>query len=226
MKKQVLVTCSLITAISLMLMGCGSQIGNSSHNNSNSVKNGEVGDVQLNTKVNDPEVEITKIAVGEANHKIYNDLSEIEDRADLIVNVNYTGDSKTHNYLGESGEIAYTNTLSTVEVKKTYKGDVQEKSVIGVYQPAFIENSTLSTVEGYNLMNQKGNYILFLKKLDNETAYSIIGMYQGKFDLSISEKVVENVTNLSSSERIQSEYMGSNVDHFNKLKEQVEKKYK
>lgn len=164
----------------------------------------------------------TRVISLSATHPIFNDLESIEDIADSIIEVEFTGERDTISW----GEGEYQNSLSEVKINKVYRGELKEGDLIGVYEPAYFEDDTLHTVEGYNLMSENIRYIIFAKEF-KDSNYSIIGMYQGKYDLDNREKVTTQKTNSNYLLELESEYLGDeeNIKRFNKLKEQVVEKY-
>lgn len=109
-------------------------------------------------------------------------------------------------------------------MKKVHKGEVSKGEEIGVYEPAYISENGFHSIEGYNLMNKKGKYLLYLRtKKDGN--YSVLGLYQGKYDLNETSTLNE-LKKFRSYEDVQDrEYLGDEVEHFNKLKKENLKKY-
>lgn len=160
-----------------------------------------------------------KIASYQAEMRIYENLDEIEASADLIVRATFTGERTTEEYKDDAGNIYNNESISTLEIKEVFKGDYSEKTV-KIYEPGYLEGETYSTIEGYNWVDRDGDYILFLRKSKNGL-YTPAGMYQGKYDLAKPSKVNNEINKTD----INSEYLGDNVDHFNKLKQEVLAKY-
>jgi hypothetical protein len=150
----------------------------------------------------------------------YKSVQELEASSDLIVLASFTGERKVNVYKGAQVETTYTNSISSIEIQKVFKGDIPEKTKVQTYEPGYIEKHTYNNVAGYNLVNNTGKYVLFLRKNDNNI-YTIVGMYQGKFDLNAPEQMLNNGVKTMSN----SEYLGENVEHFNKLKQEVFAKY-
>ncbi|MFC5469036.1 hypothetical protein ACFPPD_09900 [Cohnella suwonensis] len=160
-----------------------------------------------------------KIASHQAEMRIYENLDEIEASADLIVKATFTGERTLEEYKDEEGNVYNKESISTLEIKKVLKGDYSEKT-IKIYEPGYLIGETYSTIEGYNWVNLDGDYILFLRK-SKKGLYTPAGMFQGKFDLKKPDKVKSDINKMD----INSEYLGENVDLFNKLKQEVLAKY-
>lgn len=164
------------------------------------------------------------IASAHADFIIYESLSEIENYADLIVLARFTGERKMHEYKTSQGFTILKNSISTIETMKVYKGEASVDQSLQILEPGYYENQEqeqYNTIEGYNLLNEAGEYVLFLRENDASSPYTIVGMYQGKYDLNKPDQVNAS-TNQSD---ISSEYLGPNVEQFNKLKQEVLAKY-
>lgn len=162
-----------------------------------------------------------KIVSSEADFDIYNTLPELEAKSPIVVRAKFTGERKINEYKGAQGETAYTNSISTIEVQKVLKGNIGEETTIHIFEPGYLKGDVYSNVEGYNLLNEKGDYILFLRKDVNKDAYTVVGMYQGKYDLNAPAQV----SSAESKTSIDKEYLGENVTQFNNLKAEVLAKY-
>ncbi|EJL25686.1 hypothetical protein [Brevibacillus sp. BC25] len=169
-----------------------------------------------------------RVAMSQANFKVFKDLNELEEFSGYIVQANFTGDRSLKEWnLGE-GEIK-TASKSKVTIQKVYKGSLEEGNEISVYEPAYFENDVFDTIEGYNLMSEDGTYMLFLRDTDDKEGYAIIGMYQGKYDIGADKQKIKakqampDDTYRTLEDR---EYFGDNIDQFNNLKEEVLRKYK
>ncbi|MBD3919349.1 hypothetical protein H8B09_11335 [Paenibacillus sp. PR3] len=177
----------------------------------------------MNTVANYQEKNELKIVNNHAIHKNYKDLTELEEKADIIIKGRFTGERNTNVIRGSHGEVDYTNSISTINVSESFTGDVAKDTQIRIYEPGYVSNNTYFNVEGYNLLNENGEYILFLRS-SNNGIYSIVGMYQGKFDLKTPNKITNTkISQLNGV--ILNEYLGDNVEHYNSLKKQVVAKY-
>lgn len=115
---------------------------------------------------------------------------------------------------------------SEVQIKRVYGGDLAEGQMIDIYEPAFFQDDVFDTMEGYNLMNEEGEYVLFLRGTSDGDAFAIIGMYQGKYDISTSKLARQAQNGEKYQDVADLEYFGDNVKHFNERKQEVLKKYK
>lgn len=164
----------------------------------------------------------TKIISNHADFIIYEELAEVEKSADLIVLAKFTGQRELNEYKTVEGHTFLKNSISTVKILKSFKGNIDVDSTIQTFEPGYFQKEDeYVTVEGYNLMNEDGEYILFLKKNIEGPVHTIVGMYQGKYDVSKSNQVNARVNQTD----IGSEYLGENVEQFNKLKQEVMTKY-
>lgn len=166
-----------------------------------------------------------KIASTHADYVVFEDLKELEEHADLIIKAKFSGDRELKNwYIND--EIVETAAKSFVKVNKVYKGTLDEK-IISIYEPAYLTEDTFVNIEGYNLLNEEGNYILFLRKNLVDETYVIVGMYQGKYNLNIDPAKKYQASKNKSIEKsiLESyDYLGEE-DQFYVLKQQVHKKY-
>ena len=134
----------------------------------------------------------------------------------------FTGEWELNEHKTEEGHTFLKNSISTVKILKSFKGDINVDSTIQTFEPGYFQKENeYVTVEGYNLMNEDGEYILFLKKNIEGPVHTIVGMYQGNYDVSTPKTVKAKVNNTE----IGREYLGENVEQFNKLKQEVMSKY-
>jgi hypothetical protein len=204
---------------SVLLAACNSEQDISNE------KNEKADDITIEQSTSPTETTVnqnTKIISHHADFIIYEELAELEKSADLIVLAKFTGQRELNEYKTEEGHTFLKNSISTVKILKSFKGDIDVDSTIQTFEPGFFQKENeYVTVEGYNLMNEDGEYILFLKKNLEGPVHTIVGMYQGKYDVSKSNQVNARVNQTD----IKSEYLGENVEHFNKLKQEVLTKY-
>lgn len=198
---------------------------NSEQDISNEKNNGKADDIttEQSTSLTDTTVnQNTKIMSTDADFIIYEELAEVEKSADLIVLAKFTGQRKLNEYKTEEGHTFLKNSISTVKILKSFKGDIDVDSTIQTFEPGFFQKKDeYVTIEGYNLMNEDGEYILFLSKNIEGPVHTIVGMYQGKYDVSKTNQVKAKVNQTD----IGSEYLGRDVEQFNKLKQEVMTKY-
>ncbi|WP_332648756.1 hypothetical protein [Lysinibacillus sp. 54212] len=168
--------------------------------------------------------QLISLATGQAKFPLYKDLDELENTADTIVQVKFTGDRKIQNF-EQNGIVIDSAAESEVKVKKVYKGNIEKGSTIVIYEPGFMKGEIYQNVDGYKNMNVKGNYILFLKENPDNTFVGL-GVYQGKFDLDITDPVKQVKLEMTKEEFESLDYVGEDPSHFNLLKEEVIQKYK
>ncbi|QPR69258.1 hypothetical protein I6G82_06495 [Lysinibacillus macroides] len=206
----------IISGVLLSTTACGlEQDSFSNDTTTKKVASQIVADATVNQK--------TKIASMHADFIIYDSLSEIEKNADSIVLAEFTGQRQLNEYKTAEGYTFHQNSISTVNILKAFKGEIDVGSTIQTFEPGFFQKEDeYVNLEGYNLMNEAGKYILFLKKNEAGPVFTIVGMYQGKYDVTAPNQVDAQVNKTD----IESEYLGENVDQFNKLKQEVLAKYK
>ncbi|MDX8363425.1 hypothetical protein [Cytobacillus sp. IB215316] len=203
---------SILTMLStILLSGCNS-VGEST--NGVSVKEETV-------LVNDN----ASVVKSMADFDLYDDITEVEEYADLIIKGKYTGERDQKDFF-KGGHLVQTTIESEIEIKKVYKGDKNKKDIITVFEPAYFKNDQFVSIEGYNLVNEKGNYVLLLRESSTSHGYVIVGMFQGKYDLSKQEEAKKQ-NKVEKYEDIKDlEYFGDEYGRFNKLKKDVKEKYK
>ncbi|MBA2939136.1 hypothetical protein HZF08_12545 [Paenibacillus sp. CGMCC 1.16610] len=116
----------------------------------------------------------------------FSTVDELKQKAEVIVEVNIS-DAKAEKY----NEVVFT--LSNAEVKKIYKGELQNKTSINILETGGVHNHIEHTFEGEKTLKKQDTAILFLKKYNGpvtKEAYVILGMYQGKFKLDKSGTVI------------------------------------
>jgi predicted glycoside hydrolase/deacetylase ChbG (UPF0249 family) len=83
----------------------------------------------------------------------YDDLNDLEKDAPIIVQATFTGDRETVYPNITEGRLFRSDSL--VEIKKVFKGDLNKKDQIVVYEPAYLdENDVFVTIDGYNCNRQ------------------------------------------------------------------------
>ncbi|WP_139490375.1 hypothetical protein [Brevibacillus dissolubilis] len=158
----------------------------------------------------------------EADYVVFNSLEEMEKYAPIVVEAKFNGKRGLKEW--KVGESVQKASETFVEIKKVHKGDVKKGQTLNVYEPAFTGDGLYQAIEGYNLMDEKGKYVLFLRPDMNGEGYVLVGMYQGKHDLNITEAATQ-VNAHSFSELEGKEYFGDMAGQFNKLKGEVVAKY-
>lgn len=168
---------------------------------------------------------ISIVSAGDADMIIYSTLEEVEESAELIVEVELVGKRARKNIFLNSMVIESYG-LAKVKVNQVYKGDVQVGDELTVAEPGYFDVSgKYVSFEGYKAMDKEGRYILFLRTGSNNEQI-VIGLYQGKFDLTLPQ-LEQEMTNarISVAEFDERDYVGDSVWQFNKLKQQVLEKY-
>lgn len=179
-------------------------------------------------------------------YKSYQDiekLSEMEKISEVIVKVSVDNEGKRLIYDG--------CVLTDCKVEEVYKGKIKNNT-IAVFEPVECNyNDIISCANGYNLMNDKDEYILFLTPVEGKVfesesdIYVLTTIVYSKYDVSIEDKATifdedllygeilyreceENEVLLSSSEAYEEAwgYENNVYQCFYNLKEQVVKKYK
>ena len=139
----------------------------------------------------------------QSNLVLYNSLQDINDFADLVIVGSTRKDfsefkpTVTYNL---DGRIEDFYTVTDVKVDKVYKGTFKKENV-PVAQVA-VTKSTLVKLkkdviidEHYSIMQTGKKYVLFLKKVENEDFYSIISVYQGKYNIDGLDTDEDKVSN-------------------------------
>ena len=158
-------------------------------------------------------------SLGQTDYIIMKNLNQLEKYSTLIVKVQFTGKRNT---IDQNGVRA---SKSLVQIKKIYKGKANRRSFISVYEPSYFFNKTFYSLEGYNVMNDKDHYLLFLRPLDEDKTYVIVGMYQGKYNLDSSNSVkkLKTATKYKDIESI--EYFVDKIELYHQMRIEVKKKY-
>ncbi|WP_010503722.1 hypothetical protein [Paenibacillus elgii] len=81
------------------------------------------------------------------------DLTQLRNQSDVIAIIEPTG-----NYT----QLSYT-ILAEVRIKKSLKGQLQAGQLVHIYEPGFIANQIYFSVDGYSLLQNSKQYIVFLK---------------------------------------------------------------
>ncbi|MFL8936130.1 hypothetical protein ACKA06_04940 [Rossellomorea oryzaecorticis] len=122
--------------------------------------------------------EETKISntVSIADYHVPTDLTNLEERAEFIVNVRAIQD------LGD--DVVNGETLGSrkeVEVLKGYKNSLKKGDKIVIVEPAFVKDNEYYSVESYLKMDDGKDYTLFLQKGDDENEYGVVSLAYGKY---------------------------------------------
>ncbi len=127
----------------------------------------------------------------EANYKVYNNVSEMVDDADIIMRATITDDSQ--NILNTQDGFTDGYTLTKVHVDKIIKGDKSlENSYFTVSEPTYVvENGirpgkTRFSYEEYSKLVSGSKYFLLLKQ--SEGNYWVNALHQGKYNIDNTDK--------------------------------------
>ncbi|GGG09240.1 hypothetical protein [Paenibacillus aceti] len=146
----------------------------------------------------------------DASFPKYNNLDELENRANLIIEGRVL--SSTFKFLNvaerpsqpgddqlnpgttpaDSPPIPYT--IYDVEVQKVYKGAVTEKETIQVKQVGGENQQTIFKVNDTSELKEEGDYIMFLATFDNSPA-SLLNPIQGSYEL-VNNQIIASDKNL------------------------------
>ncbi|WP_019910247.1 hypothetical protein [Paenibacillus sp. HW567] len=127
----------------------------------------------------------------------YADFNELDTSAELIIKG--TKDHVVETILNKNpkGEVLSYGTQSAIKVNKVFKSDnknievgseiiVQENGAMNKTQ----EGTFVYGIEGYQLMNENEEYLLFLdKSLTDSNIYFVKGVYYGKVPLKDTTKI-------------------------------------
>lgn len=161
-----------------------------------------------------------------ADYRVYADTNELENSSPIIVRGEFTGKRSIKEWKdSETNEVVQKASESEIKINKIYKGNIESDFNIKIYEPARFENSQFHSIEGYNLVQKNKDYVLFLRPSTEQDTYIIVGMYQGKYDMSNKKEAKEKRTIKKYEEIQQDEYFGDETERFNKLKNEVIQKY-
>lgn len=169
--------------------------------------------------------ETLEVVTEHGDFETFESVSELDTTADVVIKAKFTGNSEVEDFY-QSGILIDSAQKSEMKVIKSYKGSLNTNDEIAVYEPGFVKDGQLTTMEGYVPINDKGTYVLFLRD-NKDGTYVGLGVYQGKYDVSNSKKEEPfEEYKITPQELKERDFMGDHPEHFNKLKEDVLKKYK
>lgn len=170
--------------------------------------------VLLNSQENEVN-KSTKYIASTAKVNASQDFKDLDTSAEFIVKG--TKDHVMERILNKTseGEVINYGTQSVIKINKVYKTadeNITEGSQIIVQENGAIEETEDGTViygvEGYQLMNENEEYLLFLtKSLTDPDIYFIKGVYYGKVPLKNADKIQS--VDEASPESLQ--YMGESA---------------
>ncbi|MWC29633.1 hypothetical protein [Paenibacillus sp. MMS18-CY102] len=170
-----------------------------------------------------------KYSVAAAQAKILNfdNLTKLEAYSDYIVIGQATGEQEMHEVKTDEGVVVDQLGQASFQIDRVIKGDLPNNATITVYEDGYLNNEKYVTLEGYVKMKSQAQILLFLRKAGDH-AFAINGSYQGKYNIdkkSFEQAFPANVNAITEEELEQYDYIGDNVEHFNKLKAEALNKY-
>jgi hypothetical protein len=170
---------------------------------------------------------VTSVGGGIGEFEIYKTLDALEQAADTIVQVKYTGNREQHD-VKQNDYLLFSLSTSNVNVLKSYKGDLKPKDPIQVFEEGVIKGTQYINTSGYKWMNEKGSYLLFLTHNPQHDGYVIVGGAQGKYDLSLTKRPDQSRDAVAAFADPAVEFMGDEreLDRFYNMKKSVVEKYK
>lgn len=173
-----------------------------------------------------------KFISSEAKVMGYTDFNELDTTAELILKGTKTKVINTFIDKNEFDETIDYHTQSAIKVNQIFKSDnpdIVEGSEVTVQENGAIETTEDETliygIEGYQLMNENEEYLLFLdKSLTDPNVYFVKGVYYGKIPLS--EPKVNKILEMPEDESSQAlEVHGEYPEALNTIFKQALEKY-
>ena len=219
----------VLMAMVVMLIVCvigGRVVANSFVDNTNL-------DTYLQQK--NPAICYCEIGYDEDTNIGFVDGDKIQDVCDIMNNTEVV---KVHLNQEKKRSIYYECVLSTVEVDEVYQGNLKKGNEIDIFEPVDCRNMQIDCTDGYSLMQEGNQYILFLIPLKNagygtgEYVYAPVSTTYAKFlyndsfpELFNEEQLEENTeTTLYYNQYKQAEvylYDEKMYNKYCKLKKQV-----
>lgn len=162
----------------------------------------------------------------------YRDFNELDNTAELILKGTKAKVINTFIDKNEFDETIDYHTQSAIKINQIFKSDNQdivEGSEVTVQENGAIETTEDGTfiygIEGYQLMNENEEYLLFLdKSLTDPNVYFVKGVYYGKIPLS--EPKVNKILEQSEEESSQDlEIYGEYPEALNTIFKEALEKY-
>jgi hypothetical protein len=134
-------------------------------------------------------------------YRAYLTSDQVEDNADLIVigvPTESFEDATSHVEYQDNGRIEKMYTSRKFEVTKVFKGDgdVSEKEIITIYEPAAIIDGKKVYTEDYEILHKGQKYLMFLQKV-SEGNYRMVCDTQGTFNLNQEKTVRKHNLNIA-----------------------------
>lgn len=144
------------------------------------------------------ELEVNGVKYINSSAKVINffDFNDLETSTELIVSGTKDRVEKQYIDRDDMGDVIGYGTKSAIKINKVFKSKDKEITIgshITVLENGAIEQTNKGTivygVEGYQLMNEKEQYLLLLdKSLTDPTIYFVKGVYYGKIPLKQPSK--------------------------------------
>lgn len=165
--------------------------------------------------------------VGFLDDEKMKDISDLQKDSDVV---------KAHIVSNKNRSIYYECVLSEVEVDSVYNGDIKNGSHIYIFEPVDCRQTQLDCTNGYSLMQENEEYVLFLTKLKNagfgkgKYVYAPKSMTFGKYPCNTSvpklfnEETLEEPGKMLPYSTCKSEiylYNKNTYDKYCKFKEQI-----
>lgn len=190
MEKKILA--SIVIAFLFFLTGCNTQ------------KNNFYQEINTNSKENEQKIPLFQ---SQGDLIEYDSVEELERRSEVIIEGKLINNNTEKVYDSE-GHLAFETTFSRIQVKKVFKGDFKNGEILTVVEPYVFDEIGFNSLEGYNKMEKKGKYILFLYK-STEEEYVLSGVSFGKYDLHKKEKITLKNIPETYDEVQNNEYFGN-----------------
>jgi hypothetical protein len=143
-----------------------------------------------------------------ADYPVYENLENLNDKADTIIkgkiidftysqlNI-YQKPQSDDEYLNPGGEIDNSlmpYTIFTVEIKQTYKGNINKVDIIKIKQPGGIIGNTEYVNEDNAKLKKGNNYVFFLETYPNSPA-SLLNPIQASYEYDDYDNIIPNEQN-------------------------------
>lgn len=150
---------------------------------------------------------IQKVTIS-ADYPVYENLETLTDRADTIIKgkiidykysqINITQKNQSDDeYLNPGGEVDNSlqpYTIFTVEIKKTYKGNINKKETIEIKEPGGIFGNIEYVNEDSAMLKKGKNYVFFLETYSDSPA-SLLNPIQAKYEYDDNDNLIQDEKN-------------------------------
>ncbi|EFM09671.1 conserved hypothetical protein [Paenibacillus curdlanolyticus YK9] len=165
------------------------------------------------------------VVSAEAKILNFDNIANLEGYSDYIVIGHVAGEQSMHDVKTDEGVVVDQLGQTPFQIDRVIKGDLSKDTTITVYEDGYVQNEKYVTLEGYVKMKKQAQILLFLRKAGDNT-FAINGSYQGKYN--VDKKSVEKAFTanaITDADLDQYDYIGNEVEHFNKLKEEALNKF-